>query len=420
MTYRIRLGNGIRVVGEEIPALRSVSIGVWIATGSRYETEANNGISHFLEHMLFKGTDKRTAKELAEVFDAIGGQVNAFTTKEYTCYYAKVLDEHFPIAVETLADMLFHSKFAPEEIEKEKKVVIEEIRMYEDEPDELVMDVLAETVYNGHPLGYTILGLEDNLRSFTRQDIQDYVAARYKPTNMVVAIAGNVPEAEAVKLVNQYFGDARAATDEAEPVLTVPPFERTLRVREKDTEQVHICLASPGLPAGHDDLYTLVLLNNALGNSTSSRLFQEIREDRGLAYSVFSFHTAYKDCGMFGIYTGTSPEHLEEVLNVIERICLDIAENGLTDEELRKGKEQVKGSMMLSLESTSSRMSRLGKNELLLGREVTLDETIAGINAVTAEDIRRVAREVLKQPFAVAAVGMVPDSAFSKCALIHS
>ncbi len=420
MTYRTRLGNGIRVVGEEIPALRSVSIGVWIATGSRYETEANNGISHFLEHMLFKGTDQRSAKEIAEVFDGIGGQVNAFTSKEYTCYYAKVLDEHFGIAVETLADMLFHSKFAPEEIEKEKKVVIEEIRMYEDEPDELVMDVLAESVYAGHPLGYTILGVEDNLRSFTRKDIQDYVSARYKPTNMVIAVAGNVPEAEAIRLLERHFGAARGAAEEAEPTLTVPPFKRTLSVREKDTEQVHICLAAPGLPAGHEDLYTLVLLNNALGNSTSSRLFQEIREERGLAYSVFSFHTAYKDCGMFGIYTGTSPEHVSEVMSVIERICLDVAEHGLTDEELRKGKEQVKGSMMLSLESTSSRMSRLGKNELMLGREVTLDETIAGINAVTADDVRRLAREILKQPFALAAVGLVPEGAFSKCALIQS
>ncbi len=414
MTYRRTLSNGVRVVGEEIPSMRSVSIGVWIATGSRYENIRNNGISHFLEHMLFKGTERRTAREIAEVFDGIGGQVNAFTSKEYTCYYAKVLDEHFGLAVETLSDMLFHSKFAPEEIEKEKKVVIEEIRMYEDEPDELVMDVLAESVYSGHPLGYTILGLEDNLRAFSRNDIQTYVSDRYKPSNMVVAIAGNISKEQAIAEVEQYFGTARAHTDGDEPQLTVPSFTRGVSVRQKDIEQVHICLAAPGLPAGHEDLYALVLLNNTLGNSTSSRLFQEVREDRGLAYSVFSFHTAYKDCGMFGIYTGTSPEHVSEVMSIIDRICQDVAEHGLTAEELRKGKEQVKGSMMLSLESTSSRMSRLGKNELVLGREVTLDETLQGIQNVTAADVQRVAQNILTQRFALAAVGPIDEDAIGK------
>jgi predicted Zn-dependent peptidase len=414
MTYRRTLSNGVRVVGEEIPSMRSVSIGVWIATGSRYENIHNNGISHFLEHMLFKGTERRTAREIAEVFDGIGGQVNAFTSKEYTCYYAKVLDEHFGLAVETLSDMLFHSKFAPEEIEKEKKVVIEEIRMYEDEPDELVMDVLAEGVYSGHPLGYTILGLEDNLRAFSRNDIQAYVSDRYKPSNMVVAVAGNISEEQAIAEVEQYFSTARAHTEGDEPQLTVPTFTRGLSVRQKDIEQAHICLAAAGLPAGHEDLYALVLLNNALGNSTSSRLFQEVREDRGLAYSVFSFHTAYKDCGMFGIYTGTSPEHVAEVISIIDRICEDVAEHGLTEEELRKGKEQVKGSMMLSLESTSSRMSRLGKNELVLGREVTLDETLRGIQNVTAADVQRVARAILTQRFALAAVGPIDEGAFAK------
>lgn len=402
----MQLTNGVRVVGEEIPMMRSVSIGVWIGTGSRYETEANNGISHFLEHMLFKGTERFTARELAEVFDGLGGQVNAFTSKEYTCYYAKVLDEHFSVAVDTLSDMLFHSQFAPDEIEKEKKVVIEEIKMYEDTPDELVMDVIAENVYDGHPLGYTILGLESNLKSFGTQDVLTYVADRYRPSNIVVAIAGNVTQARALAEVERLFGGSLPG-ETADPGLTRPGFTHKSSVRVKDTEQVHLCLAAPGLQAGDPRLYALILLNNALGNSPSSRLFQDIREERGLAYSVFSFHSAYLDSGMFGVYAGTSPEHVEDVLTLIAEICGDVALHGLSEEALFKGKEQVKGSMMLSLESTSSRMSRLGKNELLLRREVTLDETLAGITGVTTQDIRTIAREILDQKFALAAVGPV-------------
>lgn len=413
MAYRVQLPNGVRVVGEEIPTIRSVSIGVWIGTGSRYETIGNNGISHFLEHMFFKGTERFTARELAEVFDSIGGQVNAFTSKEYTCYYAKVLDEHFPVALDTLADMLFHSQFAPEEIEKEKKVVIEEIRMCEDEPDELVMDVLTENVYHNHPLGYTILGLEDNLRNFTQGDIYSYIAHRYGPRNVVVAIAGNLTQEAAVAEVERLFGHAFGRTEIAEPTLTAPGFQAGPSLRVKDTEQVHLCLAAPGLPAGHPDLYPLILLNNALGSSPSSRLFQEIREERGLAYSVFSFHSAYRDCGMFGVYAGTSPEHAAEVVSLIRETCLDVSGHGLSEDALKKGKDQVKGSMMLSLESSSSRMSRLGKNELLLGREVTLDESLRQIEAVTTADVRRVAEQILSQPFAAAAVGPVEEKEFA-------
>jgi predicted Zn-dependent peptidase len=414
MSYKVELANGIRVVGEEIPSMRSVSIGIWIGTGSRYENITNNGISHFLEHMLFKGTDRYSARELAQVFDGIGGQVNAFTSKEYTCYYAKVLDEHFHTAVDTLADMLFRSRFAAEEVEKEKKVVIEEIRMYEDTPDELVMDVLAESVYGGHPLGYTILGLEDNLRAFSRDDVQGYVDTHYRPSNIVISVAGNVTQTEAVAEIQRLFEGYESRPSVSVSDLTIPGFSTQLSVRKKDTEQVHICLAAPGLPAGDKRLYPLILLNNALGNSPSSRLFQEIREERGLAYSVFSFHSSYQDCGMFGIYTGTSPDSVDDVLTLIQEICAEVADSGLTAQELSKGKEQVKGSMMLSLESTSSRMSRLGKNELILGREVTLDETIQGINRVTEEDIRSVAADLLKQNFAIAAVGPVEGINFAK------
>ncbi len=407
MSYRQTLTNGVRVVGEEISAVRSVSLGIWVYTGSRNETVRSNGISHFLEHMLFKGTQRYSARELAEVFDGIGGQVNAFTSKEYTCFYAKVLDQHFAIAAETLAEMLLRSSFAPEEIEKEKNVVIEEIRMYEDTPDELVMDVLASQVYGSHPLGYTILGLEENLRSFSRQDLGSYVKQRYVPQNVVISIAGNVPVAEVLEKLEEQFGARVFPARTADPQVVAPQFIVGSSVKVKETEQVHLCLATPGLAAGDSRLYALVLLNNALGSSSSSRLFQEIREERGMAYSVFSFHSSYRDCGMFGVYAATSPEHVTDTLDLVRKICEDVAVNGLTEAEIRKGKEQVKGSMMLSLESTSSRMSRLGKNELMLGREVSLDESIQGIEQVNVEDVKRVAAAILERPMSLAAVGPV-------------
>jgi len=414
VTYRVQLDNGVRIVGEEIPSMRSVSIGVWINTGSRYESVQNNGVSHFLEHMFFKGTERFSARELAQVFDGLGGQVNAFTSKEYTCYYARVLDEHFSVAVDTLSDMLFHSRFVPEEIEKEKKVVIEEIRMYEDTPDELVMDILAESVYGGHPLGYTILGREENIRNFSRDDIENYIGARYRASQIVIAVAGNVKQEVVVAEIAQRFHLAVPGAADVDGLLQVPDFHRTLCVREKDIEQVHITLAAPGYAAGNHKLYPLILLNNALGNTPSSRLFQEIREERGMAYSVFSFHSSYKDSGMFGVYAGTSPEHVEDVLRLVHDICADVCAHGLTDDELQKGKEQVKGSMMLSLESTSSRMSRLGKNELLLGRDIPLDDTLDAINGVTVADVRAVAAELLGTPFAISAVGPVRDIDLSK------
>nr|KRW91620.1 zinc protease [Alicyclobacillus tengchongensis] len=404
MTYRVQLDNGLRIVGEEIDSIRSVSLGIWVRTGSRYEAPSENGISHFLEHMFFKGTHRYSAKDLAHLFDDLGGQINAFTAKEYTCFYARVLDEHFAIALDTLADMLLGSTFAPVEIEKEKRVVIEEIHMYEDTPDELVMDLIADGVYGNHPLGYTILGREENLQRFTREDLLSYVGRHYQPANMVIAVAGHVDQAVVVREVERLFGDmARAGEDPCK--LSVPPFHRGVTVREKDIEQVHICLASPGYPAGRDELYPLLLLNNMLGGTQSSRLFQEIREERGMAYSVYSFHTGYQDAGMFGVYVGTSPETAEQVLELVQSVCDGMWQSKLTNEELEKAKRQVKGALMLGLESSGSRMSRIAKNELLLGRDVPIEETIAGIEAVTPEAVQAVAKQVLSSGFAVAAVG---------------
>jgi predicted Zn-dependent peptidase len=406
LIYREILPNGLRVIVEEIPSMRSVSLGVWVGTGSRFETKANNGISHFIEHMFFKGTKTKSARQLAEVFDCIGGQVNAMTSKEYTCYYARVLDEHFEIALETLADMFFHSVFSEEEMEKEKKVVIEEIGMYEDTPDELVHDLLSATVFPNHPLGYTILGSEENLRSFTRDDIFTYMANHYTPDNTVIAIAGNVSIKQVLKEIKKLFGHFQGVRSIPEP-MQAPAFVSGKLLRQKTTEQAHICLATKGLALDDPDTYALILLNNVLGSSSSSRLFQEIREERGMAYSVYSFHSGYKDTGMFGIYVGTAPEQCENVIELTTRILQDVKDNGIQADELKKAKDQVKGSLMLSLESTSSRMSRIGKNELLLNRQISLDETLESISQVTLEKVHDVAVRLLDQPLAITAVGPI-------------
>lgn len=401
MIQRHTCENGLRIVTEKIPSVRSVAIGIWVGTGSKYENEQNNGISHFLEHMFFKGTTTRSAKEIAETFDEIGGNVNAFTSKEYTCYYARVLDQHAPIALDVLADMFFHSVFDSEELEKEKNVVIEEISMYEDTPDDLVHDLISRASYSNHPLGYSILGTEDVLRSLKREDLLRYIEQRYLPINTVITVAGNYDDSLIEEIKKRFSAFQRQGA----PVsLTVPPFAGEIIAHQKSTEQAHLCISLPGFQVGHENSYSLVLLNNVLGGSMSSRLFQEIREERGLAYSVYSYHSSYKEAGTFTIYSGTAAEHVGQVFDIVTHILRDVAENGITEKELNKGKEQLKGSLMLSLESTSSRMSRLGKNELLLERHLTLDEIIAKIDRVSHESVLAVAQELFRNKMALAMV----------------
>jgi len=393
--------NGLRIVTEKIPSVRSVALGIWVGTGSKYEHEQNNGISHFLEHMFFKGTATRSAKEIAEAFDEIGGNVNAFTSKEYTCYYARVLDQHAPLALDVLTDMFFHSVFDREEIEKEKNVVIEEISMYEDTPDDLVHDLIAQASFSDHPLGYSILGTEDVLRSLTRDDLLAYIENRYLPENTVVTVAGNFDDS-LVEAIRERFSQFQRTAQSV--TLPHPVFEAKTLAQHKATEQAHLCISLPGYHVGHEEVYSLILLNNILGGSMSSRLFQEIREERGLAYSVYSYHSSYRETGTFTIYTGTAPEHVGQVFDIVTNILQDIRENGVTAKELNKAKEQLKGSLMLSLESTNSRMSRLGKNELLLGRHLTLDEIIAKIDRVTHESILQVSRDLFQSKLALAMV----------------
>jgi predicted Zn-dependent peptidase len=404
------LPNGVRVVAEQIPYVRSVALGLWVGAGSRHESEEDNGISHFIEHMLFKGTRKRTARQLAEAFDEIGGQVNAFTSKEMTCYYAKVLDQHFPIALDILADMFFESTFAEGEISKEQKVIVEEIRMVEDTPDDLIHDLLSSVALKNHPLGYPILGSESNVRSFDRGRLLSYRDRYYRPDNLVIALAGHLPD-DFMSLVESYFASFTSA--QPAEVKQSPSFSHEVITRQKQTEQTHLCLGLPGVSLADERIYPFILLNNILGGNMSSRLFQEIREERGLAYSVYSYHSAYRDCGLFAVYAGTAHGQEEEVTDLILRILEDVRENGVTESELKKAKEQMKGSMMLGLESTSNRMSRLGKNELLLGRHLTLDEMVARVEDVTLEDVRTIAREIFSQPLSMALIspsGNIPAS----------
>lgn len=393
--------NGVRVVMENIPTVRSVAIGIWIGIGSRDEHKHNNGISHFLEHMYFKGTKNRSAREIAEAFDSIGGQVNAFTSKEYTCFYAKVLDTHATYALDILADMFFHSTFDEEEMEKEKNVVLEEIKMYEDTPDDIVHDLLSKAAYDSHSLGFPILGTEDTLRSFTKDRLQTYVDEMYTPEKIVISVAGNVKE-DLFQHIDRHFGSFSRSSKEVTSIM--PDFHANKLIRQKDTEQAHLCIGYEGLPIGDDNVYDLIVMNNIFGGSMSSRLFQEVREEKGLAYSVFSYHSSFKDSGLVTIYSGTGANQIDDLYETIFNSLTKLKNDGITERELTNSKEQLKGNLMLSLESTNSRMSRNGRNELLLGKHRTLDEMIEKIDRVTINSVNQISNKIFSNKPTIAMV----------------
>ena len=408
MIRRYTCQNGVRIVLENISSVRSVAIGVWIGTGSRNENLSNNGVSHFLEHMFFKGTKTRSARDIAESFDSIGGQVNAFTSKEYTCYYAKVLDDHASNALEVLADMFFHSAFDEEELQKEKNVVYEEIKMYEDTPDDIVHDLLSKASYGKHPLGFPILGSEETLETFNGDTLRQYMKETYTPENIVISIAGNINE-KFINEVEKYFGSFQANSSGAEN--NQPHFYHEKVARKKETEQAHLCIGYNGLPIGDKDIYDLIVFNNVLGGSMSSRLFQDVREQRGLAYSVFSYHSSYQDNGMLTIYGGTGNKQLGVLFETIQETLGHLKNDGITEKELKNSKEQIKGNLMLSLESTNSRMSRNGKNELLLRRHRSLDEIIEKISVVNEESVNELTKRIFTDEFSVALIspeGVLP------------
>lgn len=393
MYKKVTLDNGLRIVCEKIPHVRSVSVGIWVATGSRNETKQNNGVSHFIEHMLFKGTEKRSAKEIAEAIDNIGGQINAFTGKECTCYYTKTLDEHVHIAVEVLADMFFNSKFEKKDIDIEKKVIIEEIGMYEDSPEELVHDILSETVWDGNALGYPILGTQESLGQISRGTIMEYMKSNYTPYNSVISVAGNFDDEKLIELIKRYFSCWDSQKREL-PAYENVRFVYDEKIKEKDTEQVHICLGFKGIEHGNDDLYALLAANNIFGGGMSSRLFQKIREEKGLVYSIYSFPSSYKNAGLFTIYAGMNPEHIIKVMELIGREARELADKGISSDELDKSKEQLKGNLILGLESTSSRMNSIGKAELLMGRINTPEEILQKIDGISMEQLNKVIENV--------------------------
>ncbi len=404
MYQRATLPNGLKLICEPIPHVHSVSIGIWVGTGSRYEDPMYNGISHFIEHMLFKGTSRRTTKQIAEEIDAVGGQLNAFTTKEYTCYYAKVLGERFHLGIDLLADMFTNSLFAPEEIEKEKLVILEEIKSFEDSPDELVHDMLAGAILKEHPLGWPILGTPESIARINRQVIMKYLLQHYTPDNIVIAAAGNLQIDQIIAEVEKSFSKLSGEFNYQFPPL--PAFSPEIVLKSKDTEQVHLCLGTRGVNRKHSDKYAVFVLDSILGGSVSSRLFQELREERGLVYVTGSNHSAFKDTGIFSVYAGTSFKNYDEVVGLIKHEIKRLFNEMVSDIELNRAKEQLKGNLLLGLESTSNRMNRIAKLELYQDQLLTPEESVAKVEAVTKDDILRIAGEMFgaKEPV-ITAIG---------------
>ncbi|MCL2766411.1 MAG: insulinase family protein [Peptococcaceae bacterium] len=409
MFHKTVLDNNTHILVENVPHVRSVAVGFWVDVGSRYEVDENNGVSHFIEHLLFKGTEKRTAKQIAEALDAVGGQLNAFTTKEYTCYYARVLDEHFELAVDLLSDMLFNSKFAQEEIDRERNVIIEEIKMYEDAPDELVHDIFAGSMWQGNALGRPIIGTAEVIESITRDQILEFYHDHYKPGNLVLTVAGNIDQTLATDRLRQIVDSKSGQVPERSIIIPAPV--RNVVCRNKDTEQVHLCVGTQGVSLEDKNYYNFQVLNTVLGGGISSRLFQEIREQRGLVYSVYSYHSSYRDTGLFCVYAGLSKQNVDEVLELVFKQIEDIRVNSVTADELQRAKDQIKGNLLLSLESVSSRMSRLGKSQLYLGRVISPDEVVEKLNKVSLADIQELAKSMLSpDKFSMATIGPWNDS----------
>jgi predicted Zn-dependent peptidase len=392
MVNREVLDNGLRLITETMPHVRSVTIGVWLMRGSRHETDARSGIAHFVEHMLFKGTATRSAEDIAQAIDSIGGQLDAFTAKEYASYYIKVLDEHLPMAVDLLADIVMRPAFAVDEIEREKKVILEEIKMVEDTPDDLVHELFTQHFWEGHPLGRPILGTKETVEALTAETLSEYFRTAYVAPNMIISAAGNLDHAKVRDLVSSAFDilPRQGERFSERPPRVVPQ----VVTRTKELEQSHVCLGTNSYPQSHDDRYVSYILNTVLGGSMSSRLFQNVREKRGLAYAVFSGLSAYRDAGNITIYAGCANEAVGEVIDLCVEELRGMKRAPVPDAELRRAKDHLKGSLMLSLENTASRMSHLARQEIYFDRHFGLDETLAGVERVSAGDVRRVAADL--------------------------
>jgi predicted Zn-dependent peptidase len=407
------LQNGIRVITEEIPYLKSVSIGVWVVTGSRDEQPDENGISHFIEHLLFKGTERRSAFDIAKEIDSVGGTLNAFTGREYTCFYAKVIDKNLPLAIDLLSDIFLNSLLEPKDVEKERMVILQEIKMVEDTPDDYVHDLFNRVCWGDHPLGFPIFGTSDLVQSFQRERINQYLKEKYQPTRIIVCAAGNVHHQEVVDRIGMTLGQMRQ-TDRALERLKPDSTCRT-DIWKRDSEQVHLCLGTKGLQYSHSLRFASYLLNTILGGGMSSRLFQEIRENRGLAYSVYSYLPTYMDAGLMVVYAGTSENSFEEVINLIleefRRLKADPYRNG----EIETAREQLKGNLLLSLESSDNLMTRLAKNEIYFDSYLPVEKILKGIDEVKEEEVRSLACDFFNdKSYCLTVLGPVKENGLKK------
>ncbi|MFF6790299.1 putative Zn-dependent peptidase [Streptomyces filamentosus] len=412
---RTTLPGGLRIVTETLPSVRSATFGIWAHVGSRDETPALNGATHYLEHLLFKGTAERSALDISSAIDAVGGEMNAFTAKEYTCYYARVLDTDLPLAIDVVCDMLTGSLILDSDVDAERGVILEEIAMTEDDPGDVVHDLFAQTMFGDTPLGRPVLGTVDTINALTRGQIARFYKKHYDPTHLVVAAAGNVDHATVVRQVRRAFEKAGALT--RADAVPIAPREGRKAIRTagrvellgRKTEQAHVVLGMPGLARTDDRRWALGVLNTALGGGMSSRLFQEVREKRGLAYSVYSYTSGFADCGLFGVYAGCRPSQIHDVLGICRAELDKVAAEGLSDEEIARAVGQLSGSTVLGLEDTGAIMNRIGKSELCWGTQMSVDDMLARIAAVTPDEVREVAREVLTQRPSLSVIGPLKD-----------
>jgi predicted Zn-dependent peptidase len=414
LVQKTTLSNGIRIVTEQIPFVHSVSMGIWVNVGSRDESEPERGITHFIEHMLFKGTERRSALDIAKELDAVGGFANAFTSKENVCFHAKVLDTHLPLVVDVLTDIFLHSTFAPDEMDRERQVILQEISMIEDSPEDLVHILFQEEFWKNHPLANPIYGTPETVQALDRGMAMDYMVRQFRPGKIVVAAAGNLEHDAFVELLAPALNNLNHSGSPAprhSPVL-----HPHRQVVTKDLEQVHLCLGFPGCSHSDPGRFSCHVLNVVLGNSMSSRLFQEVREKRGLAYSVYSFVNSHEDTGLMGVYAAVAPSQVEETLRVIQDQMARIAAESITEAELSAAKEYLKGSMYLNAESTDSRMNRLAKNEIVFGRHISFREVEKQIDGVTTEDVRRWFEGAYRpEVIAVTLLGPVSEDVLDRC-----
>ncbi|OEU92321.1 M16 family metallopeptidase [Streptomyces oceani] len=419
---RTVLPSGLRVVTEAVPAVRSVTFGIWAHVGSRDETPSLNGATHYLEHLLFKGTRMRSALDISAEVDAVGGELNAFTGKEYTCYFARILDSDLPLAIDVVADMLTGSVLDPSEVAAERGVILEEIAMTEDDPGECVHDLFSHTMFGDTSLGRPVLGTVDTVQSLTRDRLAEFYASHYDPTRLVVAVAGNLDHETVVRQVSAAFDRAGALAGSGAEFAPVGPRHGQLTVRpagrvevvERPTEQAHLVLGLPGLSRHDERRWALGVLSAALGGSMSSRLFQEIRERRGLAYSTYSYTASFADCGLFGVYAGCRPNQVADVLKICRDELDQVVRSGLADDEVERAIGQLSGATVLGLEDTGALMHRLGKSELCWGEQLSVDDMLLRIASVTPDDIRSVARDVLGARPSLSAIGDFTDEQVSR------